>query len=270
MHTPPPLSTLRSDIPKDVERVIMSALDIKAENRPATVTDWISKLESSTENIEEEKNVGISRLMILASAGAEVYVDDERKGSVGGSGRLVLSSVPAGRHVLRVSKPGEKDDERVIEIREDADEQVIQAKLKPLPASASQPSFSNAGNSGTAQSSIMPEIVLCANCEARFAEGVKFCGRCGNRSFYKIGESVDKSELSCPHCSADVSANAKFCGRCGLNIEQSGSLPSSRIDPGNSSLSVNSLKQDEKICGRCGEKIPANAKFCGFCGNNLI
>ncbi len=269
MHAPPPLSTLRSDIPKDVGKVIMSALETKPENRPATVTDWIFELENATENIEEEKNAGISRLVILAPVNAEVYVDDERKGSVGSSGRLVLSSVPAGKHVLRVSNSGEKDDERVIEIRADADEQVIQAKLKPLSASNSQPSPSNTGNGGTAQSSLIPEIVACANCEARFAEGVKFCGRCGNRSFYKINEDENKPKLSCPRCAATVTASTKFCGKCGLNIEQSGSLPSIQFAPDNSNFASNSSKQVEKICGRCGEKAPAKAKFCGFCGNNL-
>ncbi len=269
MHAPPPLSTLRSDIPKDVEKVIMSALETKPDNRPATVTDWISELESAAENIEEEKNAGISRLVILAPVNAEVYVDDERKGSIGSSGRLVLSSVPAGKHVLRVSSSGEKDDERVIEIREDADEQVIQAKLKPLLVSNSQPTSLNIRNSGTAPSSLMPEIVACANCEARFAEGVKFCGRCGNRSFYKISADKNKREISCPRCAATVSVSTKFCGRCGLNIEQSGSLPSNRFASDNSNFASNSSKQIEKICGRCAKKAPANAKFCGFCGNNL-
>jgi hypothetical protein len=31
MHKPPPLSTLRTDIPMDVERVIMKALEIEAQ-----------------------------------------------------------------------------------------------------------------------------------------------------------------------------------------------------------------------------------------------
>ena len=74
---------------------------------------------------------------------------------------------------------GEKDDERVIELREGGQEQVIQAQLKPLQGTASQPSPSNSSQSGMAHSSIMPGIVACTNCQARFAEGVKFCGRCG-------------------------------------------------------------------------------------------
>jgi ribosomal protein L40E len=270
MHAPPPITNVRSDIPKEVEKVIMSTLEIDSKKRPATVSEWISKLESATENIKEEENKGNSRLIILATVEAEVYIDDERKGSVGSSGRLVLSSVPAGRHVLRVSKSGVKDDERVIEIREDAEEQVIQAKLKPLSASNSQPTPSNAGNSGTSPSSLMPGIVACSSCNARFADGVKFCGRCGNRSFYKIGEAVGERKISCPRCGTTASISAKFCGRCGLNLEQSGNLPPSQFPPESSSFPSNPSKQGEKICVRCGAKTPANAKFCGWCGDNLI
>ena len=270
MHMPPPITNVRSDIPKDVEKVIMSALEIDPKNRPATVIEWISALENATENIEEENNTGNSRLIILASVEAEVYIDDERKGSVGSSGRLVLSSVPAGKHVLRVSKSGVKDDERVIEIREDAEEQVIQAKLKPLSASNSQPTPSNAGYSGTSPSSLMPGIVGCASCNARFAEGVKFCGRCGNRSFYKISEGEDERKFPCPRCGTNASSSAKFCGRCGLNLEQPGNFSPSQFSPESLSYPSNPSKQAEKICVRCGAKTPSNAKFCGWCGNNLI
>ena len=66
----------------------------------------------------------------MAPSGAEVYVDDERYGSVGRSGRVILTSLAPGQHVLRVSKSGEPDDERVIEIRSDIAEQIIEAQLK--------------------------------------------------------------------------------------------------------------------------------------------
>ena len=264
MNAPPPLSTLRSDIPKDVERVIMSALETKPENRPATAAEWIAELESAAENIDEGKNTGTSRLVILAPVNAEVYVNDERKGSIGSSGRLILSSVPAGRHVLRVSKAGEKDDERVIEIRKDANEQVIQAKLKSLRESNSQPSSSQ---TGTAKSSLMPGIVRCTNCSARFAEGVKFCGRCGNRSFAVISEGENKQEFSCPQCSATLPASSKFCGKCGLNIAQKGSLPLKNISE--SSTHSPAINSKQKTCPYCSVSFPPNINFCGRCGNRL-
>ncbi len=272
MNTPPPLSTLRSDIPKDVEKVVMRALEIDPQNRPSTVGEWITELESVAEDVEDKKNIGISRLVILAPANAEVYVNDERKGSIGSSGRLLLTTIPAGQHVLRVSKPGEKDDERVIEIREGADEQVIQAQLKPLhSAGSSQPSTSGTGgnSSGTAQSSVMPGIVACTNCNARFAEGVKFCGKCGNHSFKIISEGEGDKSFACPRCSTKLPTSAQFCGRCGLNIVQTVNLSKTQAANFQPNSSFNQANQVEKICRRCGGIFAPNIKFCGRCGNNL-
>src|SRR5207249_1356794 len=100
MQKAPPLSTIRSDIPADVDRVIMQALETQPADRPASVTDWISELERAAEDVDE-KRLGRSRLVIMAPVGAEVYVDDERKGSVGTSGRVILSDIPPGQHILR-------------------------------------------------------------------------------------------------------------------------------------------------------------------------
>lgn len=220
MHKSPPLSSLRSDIPPKVEAVIMKSLEIEADKRPASVADWIAELETAAKDVDADKNVGKSRLVILAPIEAEVYVDDERKGIIGRSGRLVLSNVPAGQHILRVSKVGEKDDERVIEVREDGNEQVIQAQLKTAKETASQPSSSQSGASSAGQSSIMPGIVACTSCQSRFAEGVKFCGKCGGRSFVLISPGDAPQTFSCPRCQSNLPVGAKFCGRCGMRFEQ--------------------------------------------------
>jgi len=270
MHQPAPLSTLRSDIPPDVERVIMSALEIEPANRPSTVAEWISELEKAAEDIEENAHTGKSRLVILAPVESEVYVNDERKGSVGSSGRLILSSVPAGRHILRVTKSGEKDDERVIEINDEAAEQVIQARLKPVHGTASQPSPSQGTSSSqTGQSSLLPGIVACTNCKSRFAEGVKFCGRCGNRSFLLVspGEAADNS-FPCPRCAAKLPPKSKFCGRCGLNINQTTDLPATQLF-GDNTNSPFQPRQAERVCQRCGGVFSSNIKYCGRCGNSL-
>lgn len=267
MHTPPPISDLRSDIPKDVETAIMQALETDPNKRPKTVGEWINKLESSVENVAEQKSDGTSRLVIMAPIGAEVYVNDERKGNVGSSGRLILTTVPAGQHILRVSKTGEKDDERVIEIREGADEQVIQAQLKPL--QGSQPSPSQPSSSGVAHSSIMPGIVACTNCHSRFAEGVKFCGRCGNRNFTLISAGENQASQICPRCSTRLPAFSKFCGRCGHSFNQTGSLHNSQVPPVTQNFSSNIPRTVEKICRRCNSSFPPNIKFCGRCGASL-
>ena len=111
MHKAPPLSSIRTDIPAAVEHVIMQSLEMEAKDRPASVSEWITKLEHAAEGVDEAQRAGISKLIVLAPVAAEVYIDDERKGSVGSSGRVVLSDIPAGQHILRVSKAGERDDE---------------------------------------------------------------------------------------------------------------------------------------------------------------
>jgi serine/threonine protein kinase len=268
MQTPPPLSTLRSDIPPPVDKVVMRALEREAENRPATVVDWIIELEKAGENISQNESQGSSRLIVLAPVGAEVYVNDERKGSVGSSGRVILTSIPAGNHILRVSKPGEKDDERLIEIRDDSDEQVIQAQLKSV-QSGSQPSPSQGGSGGNPPSSLLPGIVACTRCNSRFAEGAKFCGRCGNSSFTLISSGDAPHTTNCPRCSAALPAFTKFCGRCGFGISQSGNIHASQPPSFRSNYPVSHPQPVQRVCPRCRAAFPPHIKFCGRCGTSL-
>lgn len=268
MHEPPPLSVLRSDIPKAVEKVIMSALAIKPDERPKNVADWINALEDAAKGIDEKETAGTSRLVIMAPVGAEVYINDERKGSIGSSGRLILSTVPAGKHVLRVSKLGERDDERVIEIREDTNEQVIQAQLKPMQGSQPSPSQSG-GSSIGAKSSLMPGIVACTKCNSRFAEGAKFCGRCGNTHFVLISPGEKPPSTNCPRCTAELPADAKFCGRCGLNFTQAASASQMNRPVGFHSSVPPNIPMVEKVCRRCGTNYPPHIKYCGKCGGSL-
>ena len=260
MQKPPALSSIRSDIPPEVENVIMRSLATDPRERQTSVADWIEDLEDAAEGLEEGKRVGRSRLIIMAPVGAEVYVDDERKGSIGSSGRVVLSDVPAGQHILRVSKPGERDVERVIELREGAGEQVIQAQLKP-PRHGSQPTPSQGSGSSGIHSSVMPGIVACATCHSRFAEGVKFCGRCGGRSFVLVSAGEAGRTFPCPRCSSPLPENSRFCGRCGLNMAPRSAPPS------NPAPSL--PPQAERICRRCGGSYPPHIKFCGRCGQSM-
>lgn len=274
MHKPPPLSTIRTDIPSDVERVIMRSLEIEAKDRPQTIGDFISQLEEASSDVSETSKLGRSRLVVLGPPGSEVYVNDERKGSIGSSGRVVISDTPAGQHILRVSNAGEKDDERLIEIREGSAEQVIQAQLRSIKESGSQPSPSQGtGSSGTG-SSLIPGIVACSNCKSRFAEGVKFCGRCGNRTFVTVSQGEEPGSFPCPRCSSTLPQNSRFCGRCGLNIspamlQQIHSRSASRPQGFMSGSSPQTPQQAERICKRCGGVFPATIRFCGRCGQSL-
>lgn len=269
MHKPPPLSTIRTDIPSDVERVIMRSLEIEAQNRHSSVAEWIEDLEEASEDVDESRRAGSSRLVVLAPVGAEVYVNDERKGSVGRSGRVVLTDVPAGQHILRVSKSGEKDDERVIEIRQGSNEQVIQAQLRTI-GTASHPSPSQGSSSGGIHSSIMPGIVACTNCNARFAEGVKFCGRCGNRSFAFVSAGEVPDTYPCPRCTAPLPLNSKFCGRCGLHMSQQSPTAPLQTTGFLSNVPREPAPQAERVCQQCGGSYPPHIRFCGRCGRSMV
>ncbi|MGA9994305.1 MAG: protein kinase [Pyrinomonadaceae bacterium] len=277
MNTPPPLSTLRSDISAEVEHAVMHALEKEAEARPLNIGDWVEELEKAAgKDSAEQTDEGETRVVVLAPVGAEVYVDDERHGSIGRSGRIILSSIPPGRHVLRVSRTGERDDERVIEIRPDSSEQIIQAQLKP-PASANQPTPSRDGSVGlgSGPGSITPSVVACARCGARFASGVKFCGRCGSTSFNHLQEEHGQRSLSggagssggssagsvntqpsgarCGRCGHVYPAGTKFCGRCGIPIASG-------------MLTWNAPQPVEVFCKTCGTSYPSGTRFCGRCG----
>ena len=273
MDRPPPLSTLRSDIPAEIERVVMRALEKDPVARPATVADWLEELEAAVGERSEEEDDVESRVVILAPTGAEVYIDDERHGSIGSSGRIVLNSVPPGRHKLRVARSGERDDERVIEVRPGASEQIIEAQLRPATGSHGSPaSPSRGGSSGIGSGPVasLPGVVICAQCGSRFAAGVRFCGRCGGTVFHPAPPTVEKgasviahgsgsSQASgsvCPRCGVNYPAGTRFCGRCGISIGAAANVSAFRPP-----------QPAQVICQSCSTNYPAGTKFCGRCGS---
>ncbi|MDX6405460.1 MAG: eukaryotic-like serine/threonine-protein kinase [Blastocatellia bacterium] len=276
----PALSTLRSDIPSPVEQAVMHALKREADGRPASVAVWFNEFDDAVSGATVTEDEGESRLVIMAPTGAEVYVDDERHGSIGRSGRVILKSIPPGQHVLRVAHGGDADDERVIEIRADGDEQIIQAQFKSAPSSGLTPS--QGGSLGSVSGMALPAhtpVVACTKCGSRFAGGAKFCGRCGNTSFQPVTSdsaavparpmptgpssspslnqpSIGGSRIRCTRCGMDQPAGTKFCGRCGASL-------------GGSAIAWNAPRPVEVLCGGCNSTYPSGTKFCGKCGRTL-
>lgn len=271
MQSPPALSSLRSDISEELEATIMHALAVEPKDRPATATEWFESFAAAVASDSgTEVKRGDSRLVIMAPSGSEVYVDDERYGSVGRSGRVILTSIAPGQHVLRVSRSGEPDDERVIEIRSDIAEQIIEAQLK-IGVSSNQLTPSRGGSltSRHGQNSTTLVVVMCTQCHSRFAEGVKFCGRCGNTTFQPVTGDLTAttaapapapvpppSGITCPRCNHNYPSGIKFCGRCGIPI-------------GTASLDWRPPKPVEVFCKSCGRSYPAGTKFCGHCGKPI-
>jgi serine/threonine-protein kinase len=276
----PALNTLRSDIPGPVEKAVMHALQKEADNRPSTVADWFAEFDQAvgSASIHEEEQ-GETRVVVMAPTGAEVYVDDERHGSIGRSGRLILSSIPPGQHVLRVAHSGDQDDERVIEIRSDAEEQIIQAQFKSGATSGLSPSKGGSLGSASGVELKTPGIVACTKCGSRFAAGAKFCGRCGNTTFEAVSTTGplhhpspqrimptpslnqpslrgSPSSIRCTRCGVDQPTGTKFCGRCGASL-------------GGSQIAWSAPRPVEVLCAGCGVTYPSGTKFCGRCGRTL-
>jgi rRNA maturation endonuclease Nob1 len=154
----------------------------------------------------------------------------------------------------------------VIEIREDIAEQIIEAQLKIGPSSK-QLSPSRGGsldNKHGIQSTTLV-VVMCTKCHSRFAEGVKFCGKCGNTTFQPVSDvhaallsfpGTTPSGVTCPRCRQIYPANTKFCGRCGIPI-------------GTAALDWRAPKPVEVFCNGCSSSYPAGTKFCGRCGKPI-
>jgi serine/threonine protein kinase len=271
MQSPPSLLSLRSDISAEVDKVILQALARDPAERPNDASNWFDQVETAAGKQFEAPTQTESRLVVMAPQGSEVYVDDERHGSIGRSGRVILNSIPPGQHLLRVARSGEVDDERVIEIRPDGIEQIIQAQFKSAPTSAPlTPSRGGSLDSRTGTDVDAPRIVACASCGSRFAEGIKFCGRCGNSQFIfvtaeapgvqSIGISpatTAPTAVSCPRCKQQYPATIKFCGKCGIPIGAPASLDWRQPRP------------VEVVCKSCGSSYLGGTKFCGRCGKPI-
>ena len=273
MQSPPSLKTLRSDVTAEVDAVILRSLAKEPSGRPANAGEWFDALEAAAGKQFAVTGRSESRLVVMAPQGAEVYVDDERHGSIGRSGRVILNSIPPGKHVLRVARTGEVDDERVIEVRQDGNEQIIQAQFKSAPGSEPlSPSRGGSLDSKHGMAAEAPRVVACVGCGSRFAEGIKFCGRCGNTrfmfvtgEFQGVGESVSipsnasatpPATVACPRCKRTYPTSIKFCGKCGIPI-------------GIQSLEWSQARPVEVVCKACGSSYSGGTKFCGRCGKAL-
>jgi predicted amidophosphoribosyltransferase len=172
--------------------------------------------------------------------------------------------------VLRVARSGEVDDERVIEIRDDGIEQIIQAQFGRSPSSQQlTPSRGGSLDSRTGGPAATPGVVACTECGSRFAAGTRFCGRCGNRTFQNVvgtgmlsapaasgAASSSPATVACPRCQREYPSSIRFCGKCGIPI-------------GAQSLDWRQPRPVEVVCKTCGGSYPVGTKFCGRCGKPI-
>lgn len=183
------------DMPGAIDTVLATMERLTSYLTGGAVRQWVTPTDEERKNIlrqyagQTAPEVDDSRVVVIAPQGAEIYIDDERYGSIGRSGRLILNSIMQGRHVLRIARAGEIDDERVIEINPEEGEQVIQAQLKTFTPFLSRSSqTSSAVSDGT--SGHPPGSVRCMSCGNIFEAGTKFCGRCGGTLFAPAGDNA--------------------------------------------------------------------------------
>jgi hypothetical protein len=108
-------------------------------------------------------------------------------------------------------------------------------------------------------------VVACTKCQTRFAEGIRFCGRCGNGSFQVVGDTPagqsmpgsSPGTVTCPRCKQVYPKAIRFCGRCGIPI-------------GAQSLEWRQPRPVEVVCKICGNSYAGGTRFCGRCGKPII
>ena len=92
------------------------------------------------------------------------------------------------------------------------------------------------------QSSPAPEkketVIKCEKCGADLPQNAKFCLECGE----KVKPAVPDGMVVCPECNKTV-VKGRFCPECGHKFVT--------------------------VCPKCGNELPAGAKFCLECGEKI-
>jgi serine/threonine protein kinase/thiol-disulfide isomerase/thioredoxin len=195
-----------------------------------------------------------TRLVIMGPAGAEIFIDDERHGSLGRSGRIILKSIPPGRHVLRLTRSGYQDDERVIEIRVGSDEQVIHAEFGPVPTSGAALAF---GIDESLSASSSPDM---AQESSRVTAPLEM-----PRDETPTGELALPLETIPVTAPLEMPRDVTPTGELAPRLETIPSSPPAYFDAGVSGRPP----AGTVVCPSCRTSYPSGMKFCGRCGITL-
>lgn len=128
---PPPLASLGVQVPPEIEAVVHHALEKEAENRPASVTDFINELRAAVDAVSASLNrtsfnsVNTQPQTIITSPGStslppdtttlriqtsqpnsRVYVNNVSVGLTDSAGRLIVPDMMRGTHRVQVLHDG--------------------------------------------------------------------------------------------------------------------------------------------------------------------
>jgi formylglycine-generating enzyme required for sulfatase activity len=212
----------------------------------------------------------LSRLVILAPVDSEIFLDDERQGSTGRSGRLIISSPKAGKHTLRFAKRGYPDDEQIVDIKDGVDEQVVQAHFQPAkifgPASAE---------------SVTPSYRASRPKSAAHGENFERVDVVPTGELGPIDQAVaDTAPLEAPpEVRAAIEAPETPEVTAPLEVPRSDS-PTRELPPLLETLPApqpafaagagSAPTFGTVVCSTCRMIYPAGMKFCGSCGGTLV
>jgi len=185
-----------------------------------------------------------SKLVVMAPAGAEIFIDDERQGNVGSSGRLIINSVATGKHILRVSRSGYPDDERIVEVKEVGDEEVIQAQFR-LPDTIAAPATDPGPNRDTAPVSFGP----------------------AEPDYAPTGELAPIEGAAIDTAPLEVREPTSSSGPTAPTDQDWATALSSAPQPSVVGAATPSVYL--MVCGACGQQFSSAMKFCTSCGHTL-
>lgn len=142
----------------------------------------------------------------------------------------------------------------------------IQAPAKPV-----SPVYENENGKEDIKAPATPKF--CPNCGTKTAEGIKFCGTCGERliaedTAQNVEDKTSQAVEEVKEAHAGAVNNAAVSAADNVTTE---TLPSEKHENDIHAETENKNDETDSLCcPYCGTKLPEGAKFCGVCGASLI
>lgn len=113
-------------------------------------------------------------------------------------------------------------------------------------------------------------IQHCEKCGAEVPKGVAFCSSCG-AAMPKVDKQVATDDcVKCSSCGSMVKKGMRFCTACGQAMIQPGTASTDVEEKKSSELIKEALIETaERVCTKCGAKVPDDSVFCTECGTKL-
>lgn len=109
LKQPPPLRSLKPEIPEKLEKVVLKTLAKKPELRYQSISEFADDFDAAMNVYSSPEGQKLNVTVQTVPPACEIYIDDEFKGRTGPEGRLVVKGLQAGTHKARVVLKGYLD-----------------------------------------------------------------------------------------------------------------------------------------------------------------